>query len=814
MEHPLLSADDDTKANILAQAIDATETVGQLYEIVEHEAATKANWKACLDKLGQKATDDAFWDDGYNLTDMMASAVERKFIAKAQAKQALLELVQKSDALSDRSAKPKGIEPDPSLSLEAADALNVAINDLAKRDEFEPASMQLLELAKSAHGHDWRDVQETLLSKAMGAAITPEQKYAVYLCLLDEIEDKKKAQAYLKANEGTLRPFLDRKAAAEQEGSVLDAICQCAMLVAIGDGEFTSAESDELEKIRGIAGMMYRNRAAIALLEENKDIEKARAHRSSTAIVHSLSIFTPSYLREVSEALEDVGSREDLDALCKAYAARIEDPFGRRLAAWAANEVAGSDGLDAGEKRALKLMTDIWGFNIQENQRYFASYVYPLISDEIEFDNPDNRSVADIARAADGELRDAMGDEIANKLTESLGVGSLEELVERLGLSEAEEEDEPEDTEDLPPMFAALLERNDWDEVLATIKAGADVNETITLNGLSGLSILTLAAEHGTVGIVKALVEAGADVNRVIGDLKRASGYNTPLIASLKNGGRMDIFDYLLEAGANPDPFADKEAGWTPLTIAARNENHKAIKELLARGVDVNIATSAGANAFKIISAEESANARKCMDLLVKAGIDVTRLDDEGFAGIHNAAASGSVKLVQYHVEKAKVPIDLAMPVYATTGGYTPLLIAMSWSNIPVVDYLLDKGADPSLKRSGFGIYAAIARAAKDGDLTDPVKELERFLAIGIKPELDEVAEITSILASDTGEDTEELADFLEKLVMASPLSAADKRNEHATKLMESVAEAQDNFPDAVERMIEALANKGMRLSE
>ncbi len=491
------------------------------------------------------------------------------------------------------------MEPNPEWPSETAEKFNSAINELVKLDEFKPAWMQLLELVKSAHQNAWRDTQEALLAKAMGAATTPEQKYAVYRCLLDEIEDEKKAQTYLTANEGTLKPFLDRKAAAERDEGLLDAVCQCAMLVAIGDGEFTSAESDELERIRALPKCSTRNRGAIALLEESKDIQKARAARSSTLTVQSAVIFTPIYIREVSEALEDVGSREDLDALCKAYAARIEDPFGRRLAAWAANEVAGSDGLDAAEKRALKLMADIWGLSLQENQRYFSSYVYPLISDEIEFDNPDNRAVADLARDVDGQLREAMGDEAAIKLTEALGVGSLEELVERLGLGEAEEDDEPEDTEDLPPMFAALLERNDWDEVLATIKAGADINETITLNGLSGLGILSLAAEHGTVEIVKALVEAGADVNRVIGDVKRASGYNTPLIASLKNGGRMDIFGYLLDVGANPDPFADKESGWTPLTIAARNENHKAIKELLARGVDVNVATSTGANAFK-----------------------------------------------------------------------------------------------------------------------------------------------------------------------------------------------------------------------
>ncbi len=87
MEHPLLRTNDETKENILAQAINATETISQIHEIVEHEATTKANWKACLDKIGQKATDDAFWDDGYNLVDVMAAAVERKFITKAQAKQ-------------------------------------------------------------------------------------------------------------------------------------------------------------------------------------------------------------------------------------------------------------------------------------------------------------------------------------------------------------------------------------------------------------------------------------------------------------------------------------------------------------------------------------------------------------------------------------------------------------------------------------------------------------------------------------------------------------------------------------------------------
>ncbi len=136
----------------------------------------------------------------------------------------------------------------------------------------------------------------------------------------------------------------------------------------------------------------------------------------------------------------------------------------------------------------------------------------------------------------------------------------------------------------------------------------------------------------------------------------------------------------------------------------------------------------------------------------------------------------------------------------------------MSWGNIPVVDYLLQKGANPSLKRSGFGIYAAIARAAKDGDWTDPVEQLERFLALDVRPELDEIAEIMSILASDAGEETEELAEFLEKLVAASNLSAKDRGSEHAAELMEVIDGAQDNFPDAVGRMIEALANKGLLL--
>jgi ankyrin repeat protein len=794
MAHEMISLNDKSAMALFNKAIAAAGDPDDLRAIVDSERATKELIAPIIKRMRKSAKDADFFNGGFNPLDVLSLAVEKEFIDLDVAETELFALINASPILSDKSVG-KAAQPDDVYDAFGSGA----------------AHMHLLSMAGSVYGDDWNPVREALLARAEMAATSAAQKYAVYQFLVNRIHDDKRSKAYLKANKKVLEPFLQRKAATEQREELMDAISQCALLAAIGDGSISEEESEEVEKIRGIVDMMYRNREAINILELTQDIAKAREARESTDLHYnmSLSLFgPPAHLRDVYDDLSEVSSQKDLDGLFRKYSATIKDPFGKRLAAWAAHEVAAIDGLDNGEKHALSVMCGVWGLNFEENQRYFRDFVYPVTSDDIEFTGRTEGSGLDWARSFDAELAEH-GDDSAKSLAEQLGVDSIEALMRLLGVKE--EEEAVEDTEDLPPIFEALLHRADWDEVLALIDGGADVNETINLNGIKGISILTLACEHGTVEVAKALVKAGADVNRLIGNPKRASGYNSPLTASLKNGGRMDIFAYLLEAGANPDPFGDRESGWTPLTIAAQNSNHKAVKMLIERGVDVNIATSAGANAFKLMASVETGNARKCLDLLVKSGIDTSRTDDEGFAGIHNAVCECSVKHIRYLIETAKVPVDLPMKVVPGTNFFTPLQKALSFGNKPVVEYLLNAGSDPTIRLKGRSVFSAIALGALEGDVAEPIEELDRFLALGLCPNLEDVICILEFM-SNADDDESQIGHFLEKLVASSTLDFASLGEADPEEIRESISNAMDEAPELTELYLGSLTKQGVDL--
>jgi len=96
----------------------------------------------------------------------------------------------------------------------------------------------------------------------------------------------------------------------------------------------------------------------------------------------------------------------------------------------------------------------------------------------------------------------------------------------------------------------------------ASQRAGIDrqylYNELVGAQG--GLTPLLLAARQGQLESVKALLEAGADVNQV-----SAGDKTSPILIATING-RFDVAKYLLEHGANPKLAADN--GATPLYAA------------------------------------------------------------------------------------------------------------------------------------------------------------------------------------------------------------------------------------------------------
>ena len=96
------------------------------------------------------------------------------------------------------------------------------------------------------------------------------------------------------------------------------------------------------------------------------------------------------------------------------------------------------------------------------------------------------------------------------------------------------------------------------------------------------------AAESNKIGLLKYLVEHGADVN-----IPDERGRTVLVYAK-----SLELIGYLVEHGANVN--AKDEDGVTPLLYAAFNEDTARIKYLIAQGADVNAADKDGNTALSI----------------------------------------------------------------------------------------------------------------------------------------------------------------------------------------------------------------------
>lgn len=93
-------------------------------------------------------------------------------------------------------------------------------------------------------------------------------------------------------------------------------------------------------------------------------------------------------------------------------------------------------------------------------------------------------------------------------------------------------------------------------------------------------TILSTAASNGDLGMVKLLVEHGADVNEVIISKRRTT---TPAICAAIQADNTDVVNYLLNRGANPDIFAG-----LPLCQTLYNEQWDLMELLLKHGANPN----------------------------------------------------------------------------------------------------------------------------------------------------------------------------------------------------------------------------------
>ncbi len=244
--------------------------------------------------------------------------------------------------------------------------------------------------------------------------------------------------------------------------------------------------------------------------------------------------------------------------------------------------------------------------------------------------------------------------------------------------------------------------------VLLLISFKANINHC-TNNGITPLEV---ACSRGSVSIVKALLEHGANLHLIEALNCALDGIRTN--NSDPEGARRDIVELLLKHGADTKDIKQRDT--LPLVVAAREGYLSIVKLLLTYGADINCSTEAGRTALG-----ESARLGhgQIVSLLLETHADMNA--PIGFplmAPLFLAARGG-------HAEIAKLLIDNGAHLEVrVTNGVTPLIFAAHNCHASTVPVLLEKGAFINAKDDQG--YTALCKASYQGHV-DTVSVLLQY---------------------------------------------------------------------------------------
>ncbi|XP_051699665.2 ankyrin repeat and SAM domain-containing protein 6 isoform X3 [Oryctolagus cuniculus] len=282
---------------------------------------------------------------------------------------------------------------------------------------------------------------------------------------------------------------------------------------------------------------------------------------------------------------------------------------------------------------------------------------------------------------------------------------------------------------------------------------GADVNAQNRL----GASVLTVASRGGHLGVVKLLLEAGAFVDSPhpsgeqpgMGDSRDELLDITALMAAIQHGHEA-VVRLLMEWGADPN-HAARTVGWSPLMLAALVGRLGVAQQLVEKGANPDHIGVLEKTAFEVALDHKHRDLADYLDPLTtvrpKTDEEKTRPDifhalkmgnfqlvkeiadedpnhvnlvnGDGATPLMLAAVTGQLPLVQLLVER-HADVDKQDSVH----GWTALMQATYHGNKEIVKYLLNQGADVSLRaKNGYTAFDLVML------LSDPDTELVRLLA-------------------------------------------------------------------------------------
>jgi ankyrin repeat protein len=232
------------------------------------------------------------------------------------------------------------------------------------------------------------------------------------------------------------------------------------------------------------------------------------------------------------------------------------------------------------------------------------------------------------------------------------------------------------------------------------------------------LTPLMLAAREGDLDSARLLIAAGADVNAVAGDGKNALGL------AIFNGN-YDLASELVDAKSDVNNVDAQR--FTPLFWAVDRRNMETapnfpwmvtqdplplIKKLLAAGANPNALVNntprarMRAGSPRIVFATALMRAAFSGDLeltklLLSNGADPKVISSDGETMVEAAAGLGFIqgyskgKPAEERLEVVKLFVELGADVnQADDYGITPLMVAGNMGDTPIIQYLVDKGAN------------------------------------------------------------------------------------------------------------------------
>ena len=188
------------------------------------------------------------------------------------------------------------------------------------------------------------------------------------------------------------------------------------------------------------------------------------------------------------------------------------------------------------------------------------------------------------------------------------------------------------------PLHNAIT-RRDLVAVKAQVERGSDVN----VAGLYGRTPLYYAALYGESNMVAYLLNQGADPKRGAS----WKGNDTPLHVAAGHGF-VGCVEALLSAGVPVD--VRNNANQTPLHVAARHRQPEVVKVLLDHGANVNATDKMGTTPLEYPSGfvdNYHSNYQETVEILLEHGADVRHVDRNGETALHEAVFMRNAKVVE-----------------------------------------------------------------------------------------------------------------------------------------------------------------------